>query len=51
MCNVQTGTCICKTGYMDADDDRYNGCETKVYHKSFTDTILDFSFRVVTKLP
>ena len=30
MCNVQTGTCICKTGYMDADDDRYNGCETKV---------------------
>ena len=29
-CNIQTGTCICKTGYMDADDDRYNGCETKI---------------------
>ena len=29
MCDVESGTCICKTGYMDADDDRYNGCETK----------------------
>ena len=29
-CNVETGSCICKTGYMDADDDRYNGCETKI---------------------
>ena len=29
-CNIETGTCICKTGYMDADDDRYNGCETKI---------------------
>ena len=34
MCNVETGTCICKTGYMDADDDRYNGCETKVRYLS-----------------
>ena len=30
MCDIETGTCMCKTGYMDADDDRYNGCETKV---------------------
>merc|ERR1711915_192287 len=30
MCDIETGTCMCKTGYMDADDDRYNGCETKI---------------------
>ena len=29
-CDIKTGTCICKKGYMDADDDRYNGCEAKI---------------------
>ena len=29
-CDIQSGFCKCKQGYMDADDDRYNGCETKV---------------------
>ena len=29
-CDIETGTCQCKTGYMDADDNRYNGCELKI---------------------
>ena len=28
-CDIESGLCKCKQGYMDADDDRYNGCETK----------------------
>ena len=40
MCDIETGTCMCKTGYMDADDDRYNGCETKVMFENIHFTII-----------
>ena len=33
-CDIQTRLCKCKQGYMDADNDRYNGCETKDYFPS-----------------
>ena len=32
-CDIESGFCKCKQGYMDADDDRYNGCETKDFFK------------------
>ena len=35
-CDIESGFCKCKQGYMDADDDRYNGCETKVRSEFYT---------------
>ena len=34
-CDIESGLCKCKQGYMDADDDRYNGCETKDSSKKY----------------
>ena len=34
-CDIESGLCKCKQGYMDADDDRYNGCETKDSSKNY----------------
>ena len=36
-CDIESGFCKCKQGYMDADNDRFNGCETKVYFTNLCD--------------
>ena len=30
MCDPVIAKCVCKTGYMDANDDPYDGCEKRI---------------------